>query len=154
MFSSAGEDPDREKARTKWWMKKDEYKKIPVTLLPVRQLDEIYKWCGAIRTNIQQNLSRLLEFGVKKGFDYDQILDSKPGISIAGEIETLYKNEMGSSSFEKMLKNRLDETLVKNISTIENEQDLNIEDTLNLAYREFNKYLSGKASRLTCPTPG
>ena len=58
MFSSAGEDPDREKARTKWWMKKDQYRKIPVTLLPVsrvRQLDEVYKWCGAIRTNIRQN---------------------------------------------------------------------------------------------------
>ena len=92
-------------------------------------------------------------FGEKKGFDYDQILDSKPEISIAGEIVTLYKNEMGSSSFEKMLKNSLDEALVKNISTIENEQDLNIEDTVNLAYREFNKYLSGKASRVICPTP-
>ncbi|MDC0947065.1 hypothetical protein OAS18_06075 [Nitrospinaceae bacterium] len=40
------------------------------------------------------------------------------------------------------------------MSIIENGQELNIEDTLNLAYREFNKYLSGKASRLTCPTPG
>ena len=70
---------------------------------------------------ISVKISRLLEFGEKKGFDYDQILDSKPGISIAGEIVTLYKNEMGSSSFEKMLKNSLDETLVKNISTIENE---------------------------------
>ena len=70
---------------------------------------------------ISGKISRLLEFGEKKGFDYDQILDSKPGISIAGKIVTLYKNEMGSSSFEKMLKNSLDETLVKNISTIENE---------------------------------
>ena len=60
---------------------------------------------------------------------------------------------MGSGSFKKLLKNSLDETLVKNISTIENEQDLNIEDTLNLAYREFNKYLFGKASRVTCPSP-
>ena len=102
---------------------------------------------------ISGKISRLLEFGEKKGFDYDQILDSKPGISIAGEIVTLYKNEMGSSSFEKMLKNSLDETLVKNISTIENEEDLNIEDTVNLAYREFNKYLSGIASRFICPTP-
>ena len=41
---------------------------------------------------------------------------------------------MGSGSFEKQLKNSLDATLVKNISTIENGQDLNIEDTVNLAY--------------------
>ena len=58
MFSSAEEDPGQEKARTKLRMKKDEYKKIPVTLLPVSriiQLDELYKWCGAIRTNIRRN---------------------------------------------------------------------------------------------------
>lgn len=57
-----------------------------------------------------------------------------------------YENEMGSGSFEKQFKNSLDETLVKNISTIENGQDLNIEDTVNLFYKDFNKYLSGKAS--------
>ena len=57
---------------------------------------------------ISGKISRLLEFGVKKGFDYDQILDSKPGISIAGEIVTLYNNEIGSGSFEKLLKNSLD----------------------------------------------
>ena len=92
-------------------------------------------------------ISRLLEFGEKKGFDYDQILDSKPGKSIiAGEILTLYKNKMGSGSFEKLLQNCLDETLVKNIPNIENGADLNIEDTVNLAYKEFNKYLSGKAT--------
>ena len=95
---------------------------------------------------ISGKINRLLVFGEKKGFDYDQILDSKPGISIAGGIVTLYNNEMGSGSFEKLLKNSLDETLVKNISNIENGSDLNIEDTVNLAYKEFNKYLSGKAS--------
>ena len=102
---------------------------------------------------ISGKISRLLEFGEKKGFDYDQILDSKPEISIAGEIVTLYKNEMGSSSFEKMLKNSLDETLVKNISTIENEQDLNIEDAMNMAYREFNKYLFRKSFPSHLPYP-
>ena len=126
---------------------------LPYCLFPV--FANSMKYTNGVEQygQISGKISRLLEFGEKKGFDYDQILDSKPGISIAGEIVTLYKNEMGSSSFEKMLKNSLDETLVKNISTIENEQDLNIEDTVNLAYREFNKYLSGKASRLTCPTP-
>ena len=136
-------------------MKKDEYKKIPVILLPVsrvRQLDEVYNGVEQYG-QISGKISQLLEFGEKKGFDYDQILDSKPGISIAEEIVTLYNNEMGSGSFEKLLKNSLDETLVKNISTLENEQDLNIEGTVNLAYREFNKYLSGKASRVTCPSP-
>ena len=58
MLYSAGEDPGREKVRTKWWMKKYKYNKIPVNLLPVsrvRQLDEAYNWCRTIRTNIRQN---------------------------------------------------------------------------------------------------
>jgi hypothetical protein len=42
---------------------------------------------------------------------------------------------MESGNFEKLLKNSLDETLVKIISTIENGPDLNIEDTVNRAYK-------------------
>ena len=53
---------------------------------------------------------------------------------------------MGSGSFEKLLKNSLDETLVKNIPNIENGADLNIEDTVSLAYSEFNKFLTSKVS--------
>jgi len=53
----------------------------------------------------------------------------------------LYNAETDSSSFEKQLRNNLDETLVKNIESIENGQDLNIEDTINLAFSEFKKYL-------------
>ncbi len=90
---------------------------------------------------VSKKIDRLLEFGEKKGFDYDQILDSKPGKTIAAEILTLYRAEMGSASFEKQLRNNLDETLVKNISSIENGPELNIEDTVNLAYNEFTKYL-------------
>ena len=162
--SSAGEDPDREKARTKRRMKKKDRNQrkehvgkfflqlieknlrkpeLPDCLLPVFA-NSVQSTIGVEQyVQMSGKISRLLEFGEKKGYDYDQILDSKPGISIAGEILTLYKNEMGSSSFEKLLKNSLDETLVKNIATIENGQDLNIEDTVNLAYREFSKYLSG-----------
>jgi hypothetical protein len=42
---------------------------------------------------------------------------------------------MSSASFAKQLKNNLDETLVRNIKSIENGQELNnVEDTLNLAF--------------------
>ena len=82
-----------------------------------------------------------MAFGEKKGYDYDQILDSKPGKTIATEILTLYRAEMSSTSFAKQLKNNLDETLVKNIASIENGQELNIEDTVNLAFNEFTKYI-------------
>ena len=46
---------------------------------------------------------------------------------------------MSSASFAKQLKNNLDKTLVKNISSIENGQELNIEDTVNLVFNEFNQ---------------
>jgi hypothetical protein len=114
---------------------------IPDCLIPV--------FANSVQTTIGEEayvqisgkIDRLLEFGEKKGFDYDQILESKPGKTIATEILSLYNTETGSSSFEKQLRNILDETLVKNISTIENGQDLNIEDTVNLAFNEFVKFL-------------
>ena len=93
---------------------------------------------------IAKKIDRLLDFGEKKGYDYDQILDSKPGKTIATEILTLYRAEMDSASFAKQLKNNLDETLVKNIASIENGQELNIEDTINLAFNEFTKYIQKK----------
>ncbi len=93
---------------------------------------------------ISSKIDRLLEFGEKKGFDYDQILASKPGKTIATEILTLYNAEANSSSFAKQLKNNLDETLVKNISSIKNGEELNIEDTVNLAFNEFTRYLKSE----------
>jgi hypothetical protein len=52
-----------------------------------------------------------------------------------------YHAEMSSVSFSKQLKNNLDETLVKNIESIEIGQELNIEDTVNLAFNEYTKYI-------------
>ena len=71
-------------------------------------------------------------------------MGSKPGKTIASEILNLYRAETSSASFEKQLKNNLDETLVKNISSIENGQELNIEETVNLAFNEFKKYIQPK----------
>jgi len=48
---------------------------------------------------------------------------------------------MNSASFAKQLKNNLDKILVKNISSLENGQELNIEDTVNLVFNEVTKYL-------------
>ena len=58
--------------------------------------------------------------------EYGQIMDNKPGRTIATEILTLYRAEMSSTSFAKQLKNNLDEILLKNISSIESSQELNI----------------------------
>ena len=113
---------------------------IPDCLIPVFANSVQATISEEAYTQISSKIDRLLEFAEKKGFDYDQILTSKPGKTIAAEILSVYNTETSSSS-EKQLKNNLDETLVKNIESIENGQELNIEDTVNLAFNEFNKYL-------------
>ena len=165
--SSATEsDSDREQARTKRRMKKkdrDQRKEhvgrfflqnliwkdikkldLPDCLLPVFA-KSVHNTIG--EENYEQmagKINRLLEFGEKKGFDYDKIMDSKPGKTIAEEILTLYKNAMGSSNFEKQLKNSLDETLVRNISNIESDSELDIEETVSKAYNAFKKLVTSK----------
>ena len=113
---------------------------IPDCLIPVFAKSVQTTIGEELCAQISSKINRLLEFAEKKGFDYDQILASKPGKTIATEILSVYNTETSSSS-EKQLKNNLDETLVKNIESIENGQELNIEDTVNLAFNEFNKYL-------------
>ena len=113
---------------------------IPDCLIPVFAKSVQPTIGEELYAQISNKIDRLLEFAEKKGFDYGQTLASKPGKTIAAEILSLYNAEMSSSS-EKQLKNNLDETLVKNIESIKNGQELNIEDTVNLAFNEFNKYL-------------
>ena len=113
---------------------------IPDCLIPVFAKSVQTTIGEELYAQISSKINRLLEFAEKKGFDYDQILASKPGKTIAAEILSVYNTETSSSS-EKQLKNNLDETLVKNIESIKNGQELNIEDTINLAFNEFNKYL-------------
>ena len=164
--STAESDSDREQARTKRRMKKkdrDQRKEhvgrfflqnliwkdirkldLPECLLPVFA-KSVHNTIGEQNyEQISGKINRLLEFGEKKGFDYDKVLDSKPGKTIAKEILTLYKNEMGSANFEKLLKNILDETLVKNISNIESDSELDIEETVSIAYNEFKKLVASK----------
>tara|TARA_Y100001960_G_C14655033_1_gene817865 strand:- start:293 stop:937 length:645 start_codon:yes stop_codon:yes gene_type:complete len=164
--SSAESDSDKEQARTKRRMKKkdrDQRKEhvgrfflqnliwknirkldLPGCLLPVFA-KSVHNTIG--EENYEQmsgKINRLLEFGEQKGFDYDKIMESKPGKTIAEEILALYKNEMGSANFEKQLKNSLDETLVKNISNIESDSELDIEETVSKAYNEFKKIVNSK----------
>jgi len=164
--SSSESDPDRERNRTKKRMKKkdrDQRKEhvgrfflqnliwkdirkldLPDCLLPVFA-KSVHNTIGEENYGqMSGKINRLLEFGEKKGFDYDKIMDSKPGKTIAEEILTLYKNEMGSANFEKQLKNSLDETLVRNISNIDSDSELDIEETVNKAYNEFKKLVTSK----------
>ena len=105
---------------------------IPVFANSVQDLigDEPY-------SQLTEKINRLLEFAEKKGFDYDQTLDSKPGKGIAGEIMELYRSEADSAAFEKKIKNRLDETLVKHNVLGPDEEPLDIEVTIDTAFSEF-----------------
>jgi hypothetical protein len=75
---------------------------------------------------VAKKIDRLFEFGAKKDYDYDQVLNRKSRKKIVIEIITLYRVEMRSAIFAKQLKNNLDKTLVKNISSNENGQELKI----------------------------
>ena len=113
---------------------------IPVFATSVQGLigDETYH-------RLAEKIQRLLEFAENKGFNYEQALNSKPGKSVAEEIRDLYRTEAQSPAFEKKIKNLLDKTLVKSYNPNEPGAPLNIEDTINLAYREFIRIL--KASK-------
>lgn len=45
----------------------------------------------------QEKINRLIEFAESHGFDYDQMLASKPGQEIMKSIYTLYRSEMKKS---------------------------------------------------------
>ena len=83
-----------------------------------------------------------MDFGGKKGADYEAILDSKPGKMISKEIMTVYKREIDKSpGYAKKMKNNLDEALAKAINPdIDGEVD--IEAAVEKAYKEFSKRLS------------
>ncbi|PIQ99835.1 MAG: hypothetical protein COV66_09515 [Nitrospinae bacterium CG11_big_fil_rev_8_21_14_0_20_45_15] len=86
-------------------------------------------------------INRLMEFGEKKGADYETILDSKPGKMISREIMSTYKKEIEKSpSFAKKMKNNLDEALVKAINP-DVDGDVDIEAAVEKAYSEFIKRL-------------
>ena len=95
---------------------------------------------------LSNKINRLLESGKKKGFDYDQILDSKPGKSITEEIMLVYREEMErSGAFKNQLKNNLDRTLVE--STNPEKGDVNIEELVDRVFNAFVTFLNSVKSR-------
>ena len=54
----------------------------------------------------------------------------------------LYRSEAESAAFEKKIKNRLDETLVKSNVQGPDGEPLNIEDAINTAFSEFIRLLN------------
>ncbi len=90
---------------------------------------------------LTEKIARLIDFGSKKGFNYDQILDSKPGKGITAELMQLYRAEAQGSYFEKKLKNNLDQALV-NFVTHNAGENINIEDSIQLAFDQFLSLLA------------
>ena len=91
---------------------------------------------------LSEKILRLLSFGEKKGYDYNQIMASKPGKEIASEIMALYREEASGKSFEMKLKNQLDETLIKFHVPDKDEEVFNIEEAINTAYSEFIRLIN------------
>lgn len=104
---------------------------IPVFSNSVEELlgDEVCK-------RLTDKIVRLIDFGSKKGFNYDQILDSKPGRGITAELIQLYRVEAQGSYFEKKIKNKLDQTLIQ-FARQNPGDDINIEGSIQLAFDQF-----------------
>lgn len=95
-----------------------------------------------------QKTAHLLEFAAQKNFDYDQVLQSKPGKQIMEDLMVLYRSEMvNSKGFAEQMKNKLDQALVQNMAKL-NEKDpehpLNIEEEVNKAYNSFIRTIAPK----------
>ncbi len=115
---------------------------IPQSLIPVFA-NSIHYLAGEENIGMwTDKINRLMDYGGKKGADYDAILDSKPGKMISQEIMSVYKKEIEKSpGFAKKMKNNLDEALVKAINP-DVDGDVDIEAAVEKAYNEFVKRLS------------
>ena len=74
---------------------------IPDCLIPVFAKSVQSTIGEEVFDQVAKKIDRLLEFGEKKGYYYDQTMDSKPEETITTEMLTLYRAEMSSASFVK-----------------------------------------------------
>ncbi|MBI4389791.1 MAG: hypothetical protein HY580_06380 [Nitrospinae bacterium] len=110
---------------------------IPVFAKSVQSLlgDESYE-------KHTQKIARLLQFATEKGYNYEQVLLSKPGKEIMQSLTDQYRLEFsGSPGFSDQLNNRLDEALVQSHKADDSEEALDIEQTVKKAYDTFTKLL-------------
>lgn len=110
---------------------------VPVFAKSVQSLlgDEAYE-------KYTQKIARLLQFASEKGYNYEQVLLSKPGKEIMQNLTDQYRLEFSSSpGFSDQLKNRLDEALVQSHKAGDSEETLDIEQTIKTAYDTFTKLL-------------
>lgn len=110
---------------------------VPIFAKSVQALigDEAYN-------KFSQKIAHLLQFATDKGFDYDQVLQSKPGKEIMQNLLDLYRSEISASpSFHDQLKNKLDQALVQNSDSGSPEQ-MDIEGAVNKAFIAFAKLLN------------
>ncbi len=86
----------------------------------------------------QEKIFRLIDFAETHGFDYDQMLASKPGQDIMKTIFKLYRSEMKKSpAIAEKLRNRLDEALVECSIRDEGIDDINIEEEVEKGLQAF-----------------
>ncbi len=89
-------------------------------------------------TQFSDKIQHLIEFAESHGFDYDQMMASKPGQDIMKSIFNMYRNELKNNrGILDILRNRLDEALVD--YTVRNPDDagFNIEEAVEQAMQTF-----------------
>ncbi|MCA9484947.1 MAG: hypothetical protein KC553_14545 [Nitrospina sp.] len=89
-------------------------------------------------TQFSDKIQHLIEFADKHGFDYDQMLASKPGQDIMKSIFNMYRTELKNNrGILDILKNRLDEALVDYSIRHPEDTDFNIEESVGKALNAF-----------------
>lgn len=89
-------------------------------------------------TAFSDKIQHLIEFAEKNGFDYDQMLASKPGQDIMKSIFNMYRTELKNNrGILDILKNRLDEALVDYSVRNPDDADFNIEESVEQAMQAF-----------------
>ncbi|MBI4383323.1 MAG: hypothetical protein HY579_04740 [Nitrospinae bacterium] len=115
---------------------------VPEVLVPVFAKSVQFLLGDEAYEKYTQKIARLLQFAAEKGYNYEQVLMSKPGKEIMQSLTDQYRLEFSSSpGFSDQLKNKLDEALVQSHKAGDSEEALDIEQTIKKAYDTFTKLL-------------
>ncbi len=119
---------------------------VEQTFIPVFA-ESVYSMLGQEDyEKFSKKIDQLLSFAKEKNFTYEQALDSKPGKGITQSIMTMYRDEMAKyNKFGDRLKIKLEAAMMENM-TEDQLASLNIQDTIDKGYAEFEKLINQAAS--------
>lgn len=111
--------------------------KLTNNLIPIFSQSVVSLLGHDAHEDYSKRLKELIAQMTKEGVTYDKIVESEPVKSIIREIMDVYKYELvKTSSFESLLKNKLDAELVK-YQMDHQEKHIDIVEAVNRIYNDF-----------------